>query len=78
LNAAVEALVEALREGGPITCTTGRKLHLMLLFAPEIAQRRASIHKFTDAVHTLEATLFTLVGLQLQQKIEPVFNCVVE
>jgi len=39
----------------------------MLWFTSEIAQRRASIHKFTDAVHTLQATLNTLVGLELQR-----------
>jgi len=42
----------------------------MLSFTPEIAQRRASIHKFTDAVQTLEATLNTLVSSELQRIIE--------
>jgi len=67
LNNAVEALIEALREGEPDACELRGKTASHALFTPEIAQRRASIHKFTDAVQTLEATLNALVGRELQR-----------
>ena len=46
------------------------KLQLMLWFTSEIAQRRASIHKFTDAVHTLKATLNAMVSRKLQLMVK--------